>query len=123
MTNKEIAAMFERDNLIRGYVYPYKGYRSEYWFERSPSNIANFIMQHRDAREIILTDVMDSLVLNTIGEFIDRCPDQEFLQQILPHLIPMQLGETEPQAFPVATDAEVEAYFEMQNGMEMDLGM
>lgn len=121
MTNKEIAAMFERDNLVRGYVYPYQGYRSEYWFERSPSNIANFIMQHRDAREIILTDTMDNLILNTMGEFIDRCPDQEFLQQILPHLIPMQLGETEPQEFPVATDAEVEAYFEMQNSMEMGM--
>ena len=123
MTNREIGEMFERHNLVRGYVYPYEGYRSEYWFENSPSNIANFIMQHRDAREIILTDTMDNLILNTMGEFIDRCPDQELLQQILPHLIPMQLGETEPQEFPSATDAEVEAYFEMRGGMEMDLGM
>lgn len=123
MTNKEIGEMFERDNLIRGYVYPYEGYRSEYWFEHSPSNIANFIMQHSDAREIILTDTMDNLILNTMGEFIDRCPDQELLQQILPQLIPMQMGEAEPQEFPSATDAEVEAYFEMRGGMEMDLGM
>lgn len=123
MKDKEIAEMFERHNLVRGYVYPYEGYRSEYWFENSPSNIANFIMQHRDAREIILTDTMDRLILNTIGEFIDRCPDQAFLQQILPHLIPMQLGEAEPQEFPCATDEEAEAYFDRQDSMEMDLGM
>ncbi|NNJ28577.1 resolvase [Lacrimispora defluvii] len=123
MTNKEIAEMFERHNLVRGYVYPYEGYRSEYWFERAPSNIANFIMRHSDAREIILTDTMDNLILNTMGEFIDRCPDQALLQQILPHLIPMQLGEAEPQDFPSATDAEVEAHFSMQDSMEMELGM
>ena len=123
MTNKEIAEMFERHNLVRGYVYPYEGYRSEYWFERSPSNIANFIMRHSNVREIILTDTMDNLILNTMGEFIDRCPDQALLQQILPHLIPMQLGEAEPQDFHFATDAEVEAHFNMQDSMEMELGM
>jgi hypothetical protein len=59
MTNKEIGDMFEHQNIIRAYVYPYDDYRSEYWFEDSPSNIANFIMQHADAREIILTDTND----------------------------------------------------------------
>jgi hypothetical protein len=121
MTNKEIGEMFDRHNLVRGYVYPYQGYRSEYWFEHSPSNIANFIMQHTDAREIKLTDVMDRKILNTIGFFIDRCPDQKLLQQILPHLIPMQTGEAEPQEFPVATDDEVEAYFAMRDGMDLSM--
>ncbi|MDD3229976.1 MAG: resolvase [Oscillospiraceae bacterium] len=119
MTNEAIGEMFNRDNLVRGYVYPYEGCRSEYWFEHSPSNIANFIMQHTDAREIILTDTMDRKILNTIGEFIDRCPDQALLQQILPHLIPMQVGERQPQEFPVATDDEVEAYFAAHDEMEM----
>jgi hypothetical protein len=121
MTNEEIGEMFSRDNLVRGYVYPYEGYRSEYWFEESPSNIANFIMQHRDAREIILTDTMDCKILNTIGEFIDLCPNHSLLQQILPHLVPMQVGERAPQEFPVATDAEVEAYFNMRDEMELSM--
>ena len=113
--------MFSRHNLVRGYVYPQDGYRSEYWFEKSPSNIANFIMHYTDAREIILTDVMDRLILNTIGEFVDRCPDQALLQQILPYLIPLQKREKMPQEIPVATDAEAEAYFDMRD--EMNLGM
>lgn len=121
MTNKEIGEMFNRHNLVRGYVFPYEGYRSEYWFEESPSNIANFIMQHRDAREIILTDTMDRKILNTIGEFIDHCPDQELLQQILPHLIPMQEGKAQPQEFLVATDAQVEAYFSGRCEMELSM--
>jgi hypothetical protein len=121
MTNEEIGAMFDRHCLVRGYVYPHDGYRSEYWFENTASNIANFIMHHTDAREIILTDVMDNLILNTIGEFIDRCPDQAQLQQILPYLIPMQQRETQPQDFPVATDAEVEAYFKERDEMGLDM--
>lgn len=121
MTNKEIGEMFDRQNLVRGYVYPQDGCRSEYWFEKSPSHIANFIMQHAEAREIVLTDVMDNLILNTIGEFIDHCPDQSLLRQILPHLIPMQTGEKQPWEFPVATDAEAEAYFSMQDEMHLDM--
>jgi len=121
MTNKEIGEMFDRHNLVRGYVFPYEGYRCEYWFEESPSNIANFIMQHADAREIILTDTMDQKILNTIGEFIDHCPDQALLQQILPHLIPMQMGEAQPQEFPVATDAQVEVYFSGRGGMDLSM--
>ena len=121
MTNEEIGKMFKNSNVVRGYVYSYEGGRSEYWFENSPSNIANFIMQHRDAKEIIVTDTVDRKILNTIGEFIDRCPDQGLLQQILPHLIPIQMGEAKPQEIPVATDAEVEEYFEMREEPKMGL--
>lgn len=123
MTNKEIAELLQCQNLVRGYVYPYQGYRSEYWFEHSPSNIANFIMQQTGVREIIITDMGDDLILNTIGEFIDRCPDKELLQQILPHLIPMQMHETEPQEIPTATYEEVAAYYETRDRMEMNLSM
>ncbi|WP_367567650.1 hypothetical protein [Lacrimispora sp.] len=121
MTNKEIGKMFENNNVVRGDVYPYEEGRSEYWFENSPFNIANFIMQHRDAKEIIVTDTVDRKILNTIGEFIDRYPDQGILQKILPHLIPIQMGEAEPQEIFVATDAEVEEYFEMLDEPKMGL--
>lgn len=60
----------------------------------------------------ILTDVLDRKTLYTIGNFIDRCPDQELLPQILEHLIPVQIGEKEPQKFSVPTDAEMEALYE-----------
>ncbi len=112
MTHEAIGALLDKRNLVRGYVYPYEGSRSEYLFEHSPSNIANFIMQHSDAREIILTDMLDNLILNTIGNFIDRCPDQNLLPQILKPLIPMQMGRKRPQEFPVATAKEVESFYE-----------
>ncbi len=75
MTQEELSELLKKDNLVRGYVYPYQGVRHEYLFEHSPYNIANFIMQHSDAREMILTDMLDNKILNTIGNFVDRCQD------------------------------------------------
>lgn len=121
MTNEALSELLSKENLVRGYVYPYEGCRSEYLFEHSPFNIASFIMRHPDAREIILTDVLDRKILNTIGYFIDRCPDQKLLPQILEHLIPLQMFEKEPQEFPVATAEEVEAWYEMQNEIELSM--
>lgn len=113
MTQDEISELVQKDNLVRGYVYPYQGARHEYLFEHSPSNIANFIMQHSDAREMILTDMLDNKILNTIGNFIDRCPDQALLPRILEHLIPMQTGKRKPKDFPVATMQEVNDFYEV----------
>ena len=66
---------------------------------------------------------MDNLILNTIGEFIDRCKNEEVLPKILEHLIPMQMGDAKTQEISVATDAEVEAYFNMCDGIKMDFGV
>lgn len=56
MTNKEVGEVFDRHNLGRGDVCPYQGYRSKYWFGESPSNIANFIMQHADTQNAIILE-------------------------------------------------------------------
>ncbi len=113
MTCEEIRELLKKDNLIRGYVYPYEGLRRKYLLEHSPSNIANFIMQHPEAQKIILTDVLDNKILNTMGCFIDRCPDQALLPQILEHLLPMQTGQKEPMDILVASDEELDAFYEM----------
>lgn len=120
MTNEALSELLDKENLVRGYVYPYEGCRSEYLFEHSPANIASFIMQHPDAREIILTDVLDRKILNTIGYFINRCPDQKLLPQIMEHPFPMQLGDKKPQEFPIATAEEVESH-EMRNEMNISM--
>ena len=112
MTSQEISKLMSRKNLVKAYVYPYSGNRSEYLFEYSPSNIASFIMQYPDAKEIILTDMLDRKILNTMGYFIDRCSDKDLLPQILEHLIPMQLDEKKPEKFPVASAEEVETQIE-----------
>lgn len=120
MEKDKLAELLSKD-LIIGYVYGYDGGRQVYYFEKSPSNIANFIMLHKEnAGEIILTDMLDRVVLNTFGEFINRCPDQELLQEILKDLVPMQMGEKEPVSIPVASEEEVQTHWDEEERKEME---
>ncbi len=103
-------------DLIIGYVQGYDGKQQSYYFEKSPSNIANFITLHKENTDkMVMTDMADRLVLNTFGEFINRCPDQEFLQEILKDLIPMQLGEKEPDSILIADEAEYRAFLDEED--------
>lgn len=63
------------------------------------------MLYKENASEIILTDMLDRMVLNTFGEFINHCQDKELLQEILKELIPMQLGEKEPISILIASEA------------------
>ena len=64
----QMEALLSCGNIIRGYVYK-DGKRSEQWFEGTPENIASFLTQRGDADHMVLTDMMDMLVLDTIGRW------------------------------------------------------
>mgnify|MGYP001424678163 CR=1 FL=1 len=109
---KEALSQLLKKDLIIGYVYGLDGERQEYYFEKSPSNIANFIMLKKEhADKMILTDMLDRLVLDTFGEFINRCPDQKLLQEITKELVPMQLGVKKPVSIPIVSAEEVQAFW------------
>lgn len=118
MTYEELGELLKKKGNVVAYVYPHEGLRREYLFEFSPSNIANFIMKHWRARQIILTDILDNKILNTIGCFIDHCPDKNLLQQVLEYLIPLQKFEKKPQDFPVATMEEANDFALMLEAQE-----
>ena len=101
---KEALSQLLKKDLIIGYVYGLDGEYQEFYFEKSPSSIASFIMLKKEhADKMILTDTMDRLVLDTFGEFINRCPDQKLLHEITKELVPMQLGEKEPLSIPIVS--------------------
>lgn len=123
---KEVLAELLSKDLIVGHVYRYDGNEQVYYFENSPSNIANFIMLHKEhANKMILTDRLDRLVLNTFGEFINCCPNQKLLQKILKDLVPMQMGDKEPVSIPVAGEEEVQTFWdeEEQNVIKTEFRM
>ena len=125
MNNKSLNELLEKD-LVVGYVYGYDGMRQVFYFENSPANIANFIMLHSENTDkIVLTDQADRLILNTFGEFINRCPDQAFLQEVLKELIPMQTREKEPSEILTASEDEFAKllYEEDQQVTEAELRM
>lgn len=53
------------------------------------------MLHQENTDHIILTDLADRFILDTFGEFINRCPDQTFLQEVLKELVPMQTGGKE----------------------------
>lgn len=86
-------------NKVIDYVFNDDGmYDKKYYFENTPSNIANFIIQNASS-VCVVTDTADTLILNsTVGGFVDRCPNQRYLQEeLLPVLIPLQMGNVELQ--------------------------
>ena len=107
--NDQIQSLLDSASVTLGYVYR-DGQREKYWFDGTPENIASFLMRFPDADQIILTDRMDMLVLNTIGTFIDTCPDKERLSQVLTHLAPMQMSGAEPKEVFCPSDQEVNDY-------------
>ena len=115
-TEKEkMEKLLEGRTLVRGYVY--RGVkREEYWFEKTPENIAAFIARFPCADKIILTDLMDCMILDTVGWFIDTCPDIVLLEQVKRSLIPVQMGEEEPDDLFYPSIDQVEAYCEQESG-------
>lgn len=125
MNKKSLNELLEKD-LIIGYVYGYDGERQVFYFEKSPANTANFIMLHKEhADHMILTNLADRLILNTFGEFINRCPDQTFLQEVMKELLPLQMGEKEPTEIVAASEEEFQKllYEEDQRVTEAELRM
>lgn len=61
-----------------------------------PQNIAAFLVVNKDAPLITMETLSDEyFLLNAQFGFLNRCFDQEFLRtELLPVLVPMQLGET-----------------------------
>ena len=114
---KDIKGFLQTGNIVQGYVYK-QGQCMQYLFQYTPANIANFIGSYLDADKIVVTDVMDGLIMNTIGIFIDRCPDKELLECVKKVLLPILMGKTKAQPFFCPTRDAVDAYYEANNPTE-----
>lgn len=126
---KAVETMLENSEGRIGYAYLYPndgGERKEIVFEMTAENMAQFIGAHfYDAEKIILTDMCDRLILETFGGFIDRCPNPELCRQILPLLVPIQMGETEAKDFPHISRELFDEYGQWEDEMvtAAELGM
>jgi hypothetical protein len=116
MAEKE-KSMIEKilDTERAGYAYFYPsdgGKRQEFFISTMPENMANFLGSHfYDAKKMVITDMVDRLILDTYGGFINTCPDQKLCAEIIPHLVPIQMGEKEVGDVLMVTREEADAYF------------
>lgn len=88
-------------------------------------NITNFIGQNAfTAEKLIMTDFCDQLICESIyGSFLINCPDQNLYREIVFHLAAIQREEREPEEFPVATRAEVQAIWDAEEAAVMQAEM
>lgn len=97
-----------------GYAYLYLSPKEPpniYVFNMTAANVANFLGRHQfGCHKMVLTDIWDRFIVDTIGGFIDHCPDRAFLGALLTHLIPIQQGEHEPEDFPTVTRDKYKLY-------------
>ena len=77
----------------------------------------------KERGDLMICTPLDTPFLNTVGMFTDQCVDFDFLQDhLLPVLIPMQMGKTEPQEIKLTEDQDNEAFlddFEVEDDMEL----
>ena len=124
--NQKEKQMVERimDTEAIGYAYLYPtagGQRKEYLISTTPENLANFVGSHfMDARQMIVTDMLDRLILDTTGGFLNRCPNQNLCREILKSLAPIQMGEAEPgEILAVDRDTADEYFMEEDQAVTM----
>jgi len=62
-----------------------------------------------------MTDMCDRLICESIyGGFLMNCPDQNLYREIIPQLAPIQMGESEPKEFPIASREEMDAVWDAE---------
>ena len=61
--------------------------------------------------------MVDRLILDTAGGFINNYPNQELCQQVVAKLAPIQMGETEPEDFPFVTREVYDRYAAREDEM------
>lgn len=124
--NQKEKQMVERimDTETIGYAYLYPaagGQRKEYLISTIPENLANFVGSHfTDTQQMIVTDMLDRLILDTAGGFLNRCPNQNLCCEILKSLAPIQMGEAEPgEILAVDRDTADEYFMEEDQAVTM----
>lgn len=109
----QLAKLLDQDNVVCAHVYDDDGY-SEFLFQGTTENIANFIGARPLVHQIVLTDREETPFLWTIGYFIDRCPDKILLEAVKKVLIPIQMCDVEAQPVFSPSIGEVVGYMMRQ---------
>lgn len=120
MTKNDMEAIekiLDGNQVGYAYLYPSDGSeRLEYVFDMTAENMASFIGQHQlGVKAVMLTDMCDRLILDTVGGFLNNCPNQELCKKLLSLLPPIQMGEKEVEEFPIVTREIFDEYCQLED--------
>lgn len=90
------------NEFLFAYIYREDGYHApKIIIKNDYRQVASFIMTASTCPRTVFTDPMDNFLFDTIYEFIDRCKDKKYLEELLKVLIPMQKGKDKPDPIEV----------------------
>ncbi|MBE6107362.1 MAG: hypothetical protein E7192_01820 [Erysipelotrichaceae bacterium] len=85
-----------RNQQVIGYMFDRDGrYKHKYYFQGTTENIASFMMNHASSKTVV-TDMLDFLIASSSYGFLDKVPDQEYVKELGPEIMKMQMDEKEP---------------------------
>ena len=85
-----------RNQQVVGYMIDRDGhYTHKYYFKGTTENIASFMLNYT-ASKTVVTDMLDLLIASSSYGFLDKVPNQEFLKELGPEIMKMQLDQKEP---------------------------
>ena len=118
-TRDMMEKILESDRIGYAYFYPLAGGdRQEFFISTTAENIANFLGGHMfDADKVIITDVLDRLILDTCGGFLNNCPNQDLCKEIISFLAPIQQGKLPVGGVLAVTREQSDAYFAEEDEM------
>ena len=93
-----------KTSIFGDFLYGYIEGRERQLITNTVEQIAAFIMSQKHG-SMKIVNFLDELEIEVVGGFIFYCKDQKFLQnELIPVLVPMQLGERETITFVPYTD-------------------
>lgn len=98
------------DKIVYGNIYS-KDNDGKYisiYLINTVENIASFIAKCPPFTSIQICNSSDELILNTFGNFLNVCNDQEYRSWIINTLIDMQTGEQDPLDIEFILEDELE---------------
>ena len=131
-TVKMMKDIMDTEQVGYAYVYPFHdSARQEYYISTRPDHLADFIAEKGwEASKILVTDIVDRPVVSTRMCYLDQCMLGEAQrQELLEHLLPLQMKEKEPGTLLAVERSAVEEYFSLEEqgaGMAeygLELGM
>ena len=87
--------MYSNQQVI-GYKFDRDGrYKHKYFFKGTTENIASFMLNYASSKTVV-TDMLDILIASSSYGFLDKVPNQDYLKELGPEIMKMQLDQKEP---------------------------
>lgn len=91
-------------NPVKAIVSELDGSYKAYILENDPEQLATFIMNNSFCDKTEIYNSQGKFMVSTMGHFLNKCADMSIRDDLMKHLLPMQMGEIDVQPSVVRDD-------------------